>query len=67
MTREALTLQEAARILGVHEDTLKNWARRGLLKIIRVGPRLLRVPREEISRLRKPNNAEQRRNAGLSD
>lgn len=57
VSREALSLQEAARLLGVHEDTLKNWARRGVLEMFRCGPRLWRVPKSEIQRLR---NAKQR-------
>ena len=56
---EALSLQDAARLLSVHEDTLKNWHKRGWIKLIRIGPRLLRVPRSEIARLKKQNKAEQ--------
>lgn len=56
MTHEALSLQEAARLLSVHEDTLKNWHKRGWIELIRVGPRLWRVPYSEISRLRKKQN-----------
>jgi excisionase family DNA binding protein len=58
VSREALSLQEAARLLSVHEDTLKNWYRRGFIELIRVGPRLWRVPRSEITRLRKQNKDE---------
>lgn len=49
---EAISLQRAARLLDVHEDTLKRWCKRGKIELIRVGPRLLRVPRSEIARLR---------------
>jgi excisionase family DNA binding protein len=57
---EALSLQEAARLLSVHEDTLLNWFRRDppVIRLIKVGPRLWRVPRSEILRLRKQNKAE---------
>lgn len=53
VNREALSLQEAARLLGVHEDTLINWYKRGLIELVKMGPKLWRVPREEIARLRK--------------
>lgn len=54
--REAVSLQEGARLLGVHEDTLKNWHRSGHIALVKVGPRLWRVPVDEIRRLRtKPN------------
>lgn len=51
--REAISLQEAAHLLGVHEDTLKNWHRRGVITLVKCGPRLWRVPRDEIKRLRR--------------
>ncbi len=53
--KEAISLQEAARLLSVHEDTLKNWYRRGLIQLVKMGPRLWRVPKSEVSRLRKAN------------
>jgi excisionase family DNA binding protein len=56
--REALSLQEGARLLGVHEDTLINWHKRKMITLVKMGPRLWRVPRAEIARLRKPKNAE---------
>ena len=47
-----LTLKEAARILGVHENTLRNWERRGLIRLIRLpGSRYQRVPVAEVERL----------------
>lgn len=58
VNREALSLQEAAIVLGVHEDTLVNWHKRGIIKLVKTGPRLWRVPREEIARLRRVNKAE---------
>jgi hypothetical protein len=56
---EALSLQEAARLLSVHEDTLINWFRRDppFIQLIKVGPRLWRVPKSEIARIRKQNDA----------
>lgn len=50
--REALSLKRAAYLLDVHEDTLRRWWKTGKILMIRVGPKLLRVPRSEIARLR---------------
>ncbi len=36
---ELLTLQQAAQILKVHPNTLRNWERSGLIPVVRVGPR----------------------------
>jgi len=47
-----LTLKEAARILGVHENTLRSWEQRGLIRLIRLpGSRYRRVPAAEVERL----------------
>jgi predicted site-specific integrase-resolvase len=37
---------------ALHEDTLRRWWKDGRIIMIRVGPKLLRVPRAEIARLR---------------
>jgi DNA-binding transcriptional MerR regulator len=47
-----LTLKRAAQALGVHEQTLRSWERRGLIRLARLpqsGYR--RVPVEEVARL----------------
>ena len=49
---EALSLQHTAVLLDVCVNTLRNWIKTGKLKASRCGPRLLRVPRSEIVRLR---------------
>src|SRR5438128_8675606 len=46
-----LTLGEAARALGVSEDTLRRWDRAGKLKTTRDGANRRRVPDTEIARL----------------
>jgi len=49
---EILKLKEAARILGVHENTLRKWERKGLIRLIRLpGSRYRRVPATEVERL----------------
>jgi excisionase family DNA binding protein len=51
VTPEVVSLQRAARLLNVHEDTIRNWAKRGTIRIERVGKKLLRVPVSELVRL----------------
>jgi molybdopterin-binding protein len=46
-----LTLGEAARALGVSEDTLRRWDRAGKLRTTRDSNNRRRVPESEISRL----------------
>lgn len=41
------TIRDMAALLQVHEQTLRNWERSGLLKISRVGPNRTRVYDEE--------------------
>ncbi len=48
-----LSLKEAARALSVHEQTLRNWERKGMIRLVRLpGSRYRRVPMSEIVRLR---------------
>ena len=48
---EGLTLGEAARALGVSDDTLRRWDRAGKLKTVRDANNRRRVPASEIERL----------------
>jgi molybdopterin-binding protein len=48
---DGLTLGEAARALGVSEDTLRRWDRAGKLATVRDSANRRRVPRSEIERL----------------
>jgi hypothetical protein len=52
-TRELLNVRDTARALGVHENTIRNWEARGLLRAVHLpgsGFRRFRV--EEVERLR---------------
>jgi putative resolvase len=49
---EAVSIRRAAALLGVHEDTVRRWVKAGLVEASRIGPKLLRIPRSEIARLR---------------
>ncbi len=52
MSEAILALKEAAEVLGVHENTLRNWERQGMIRLIRLpGSRYRRAPREEVQRL----------------
>lgn len=46
----AFSIAEVAKLTGVHENTVKNWERRGEIKTVRLGARIL-VPRHELERL----------------
>jgi len=53
-----LTLKRAAQELGVHEQTLRSWEKRGLIRMIRLpGSRYRRVPVEEVERLKREMTA----------
>lgn len=48
-----LTLKRASRQLGVHEQTLRSWEKRGLIRMVRLpGSGYRRVPVAEVERLR---------------
>jgi excisionase family DNA binding protein len=52
MVSELLTLQQAAQLLKVHPNTLRNWERAGLIPVVRVGLRRdRRFPKEAIHQL----------------
>ena len=53
-TKEFLNVRETAQQLGVHENTVRNWEARGVLRGIKLpGSGFRRFPREEIERMRR--------------
>lgn len=40
-------------LMGVHINTGRRWVSRGYVVAYRCGPRLLRIPRSEVPRMRK--------------
>ena len=48
----------AAKLLGVHAQTIRAWDRAGLLEIIRTPSNQRRIPMSEIERLRKERGGE---------
>jgi len=65
--REYITLREAAHALSVHEQTIRNWDRRGIIRVVRLpGSRYRRIPRSEVARLKAGMaQAEPYTNAGV--
>lgn len=55
---ELLTVSEAARLLKVSVVTLQRWLKQGRLRAYRVGPRYLRIRREDLDKLLIPRLVE---------
>jgi hypothetical protein len=56
-----VTLKRAAQTLGVHEQTLRNWEKSGVIRLIRLpGSGYRRVPVAEIERLQAEMTLRQR-------
>ncbi|MEX2645339.1 MAG: helix-turn-helix domain-containing protein [Gaiellaceae bacterium] len=47
-----LSVRETARLLGVHENTVRNWERKGILRAARLPSGFRRFDRHEVERLR---------------
>ena len=45
-----LTAAQAADLIGVHVVTLRKWAATGKIVAHKVGPKLWRIPREEVAK-----------------
>ncbi len=52
-TRELLNVRDTARALGVHENTVRNWEERGILRAVRLpGSGYRRFSVQDVERLR---------------
>jgi excisionase family DNA binding protein len=52
-TRELLNVRDTARALGVHENTVRNWEKRGILRAVRLpGSGYRRFSAADVDRLR---------------
>jgi excisionase family DNA binding protein len=52
-TRELLNVRDTARALGVHENTVRNWEERGILRAVRLpGSGYRRFALQDVERLR---------------
>lgn len=45
----AFSVAEVAKLTGVHQNTVKNWEKRGEIRVIRIGARIF-IPRHELER-----------------
>jgi excisionase family DNA binding protein len=52
MPKTMLTVRDTARLLGVHENTVRNWEQRGLLRAARLPSGFRRFDPAEVERLR---------------
>lgn len=52
-----LTIPAAADVLSVSENTVRRRIKDGTIKFVRVGPRLIRIPRASIEALLEQANA----------
>ena len=51
---EVLTVREVARLLNIHENTVRRWGARGIIQEYRIGPRGdRRFKYDDVSRLLK--------------
>lgn len=68
---EHLTLRDAARRIGVHENTIRNWVARGLLQPVKVaGLRYQRFPADDVDRVahqQQVSSEKARRTEGTSE
>jgi excisionase family DNA binding protein len=51
MPRPMLTIEQAARELGLKESTLRDWVLRRKLSFVRLSPRAIRISSKEVARL----------------
>ena len=52
-TRELLNVRDTARALGVHENTVRNWEERGILRAVRLpGSGYRRFSVQDVERIR---------------
>lgn len=51
---DMLNVRQTAEVLGVHENTVRNWEKSGLLRGIKLpGSGFRRFPQEEVERMRR--------------
>jgi excisionase family DNA binding protein len=52
VSKTLLNVRDAAALLGVHENTVRNWEQKGLLRAARLPSGFRRFERDEVERLR---------------
>jgi len=53
LTAELIQVRQAARALGVHENTIRRWEERGLLRAVRLPSGVRRFRAEDIEAVRE--------------
>ncbi len=54
---ELLTIQQAAKLINVHPNTLRNWEKEGKIAVVRIGSRRdRRFPKSAIWQLSQPTS-----------
>jgi excisionase family DNA binding protein len=56
---DLLTIRHAAEYWGCSETTVRNRIKEGLLKAVRMGPRMIRIRREDLDAILQPYDAGQ--------
>lgn len=55
---EYLTMAQFAKLFQVHPDTVGKWMRDGKVHSIKLGHRIIRIPRSEVRRMAEDNYRE---------
>ena len=56
---DLLTIRQVAEYLGCSETTVRNRTREGSLKAVRMGPRMIRIRRDDLDAILQPYDAGQ--------
>ena len=56
---DLLTIRQVSEYLGCSETTIRNRAKEGSLKAVRMGPRMIRIRREDLEAILQPYDAGQ--------
>jgi excisionase family DNA binding protein len=56
---DLLTIRQVAEYLGCSETTVRNRTREGSLKAVRMGPRMIRIRRDDLDTILQPYDAGQ--------
>ena len=46
-----ITIKQAAELLGVHPNTIRNWISDGRLQVERIGTRIIRIDKNQLNEL----------------
>jgi excisionase family DNA binding protein len=56
---DLLTIRQVAEYMGCSETTIRNRAKEGSLKAVRLGPRMIRIRRDDLDAILQPYDAGQ--------